>query len=106
MLPRKMLAGGTATLCISADYARRLFVSGLGAFDPNLTTCHTVSPRKTTTFVAYAANTRGQRAKRTITLVVEPAISAGEVRWIGDLRVRRPLRGTLLQPGRFRRSNG
>jgi hypothetical protein len=103
MLPRKVFAGDTATLCVSADHAQRLFITGLGAFNPKLTTCHTVLPKKTTSFVAYATNTRGQRTKRKITVVVERTVLAGELHWGRDVHGRRPLRGRdLLQPGRFR----
>jgi hypothetical protein len=70
MLPRKVLPRGTATLCISADRTQRLFITGLGEFNPKLTTCHTVSPKKTTTFTAYAIDERGRQAMRTITVVV------------------------------------
>jgi hypothetical protein len=70
MLPRKVLTGSVATLCVSADHSQRLFVTGLGALNPSLTTCRTVSPKKTTTFIAYAANARGQQAKATITVVM------------------------------------
>ena len=70
ILPRTVVPGGSATLCISADHAQQLFVTGVGAFNPKLTSCRTVSPETTTTFLAYATNKRGQQAKRTITLVV------------------------------------
>ncbi len=71
VLPRKVLAGKTATLCVSAEHAQRLFITGLGAFNPNLTTCRTLSPKKTTTFIAYAVNARGQRKKRKTTVIVK-----------------------------------
>ena len=107
MLPRKVLAGGNATLCISANHAKKLFITGLGTFNPNLTTCHTVLPKRTTSFIAYAANTRGQRTTREITVVVVRTALAGELHWGRDVHARRLLRGRAsLQPGRFRRSNG
>jgi len=70
MLPRKILPGGAATLCISADRTQNLFVTSLGEVNPKLTTCRTVAPKKTTTFIAYAVNDRGLRATRTITVFV------------------------------------
>ncbi len=70
MLPRKVLPGGTATLCISADRTQRLFITGLGDFNPKLTTCRTVLPTKTTTFIAHAVNDRGRQATRAITVSV------------------------------------
>ena len=70
MLPRKVLPGDNATLCISADRTRRLIITGLGEFNPKVTTCRTVLPKKTTTFIAFALDERGRQATRTITLVV------------------------------------
>jgi hypothetical protein len=76
MLPRTVFGGATATLCVSAAGAQSLFVTGLGAFNPSLTTCRTVSPKKTTAFVAYAADARGRLAQRQITVVVERTVLA------------------------------
>ena len=70
MLPRTVLTGDAATLCISADHAQNLFVTGLGAVNPKLTTCRSVRPNKTTTFVASATNELGQQTTRTISVEV------------------------------------
>jgi hypothetical protein len=93
MLPRKVTAGGTATLCVSAAHAKRLFVSGVGAFNPGLTTCRTFAPARTSNFVAYAVNAGGQRTKRTISVVVDRGAMVAEFH-------------PAIRVGRFQRSNG
>jgi hypothetical protein len=70
MLPRSVVTGDAATLCISADHAQNLFVTGLGAINPRLTTCRSVRPNKTTTFAASATNALGQQTTRTISVEV------------------------------------
>jgi hypothetical protein len=70
MLPRAVVTGDAATLCISADHAQHLFVTGLGAVNPKLTTCLSVRPDKTTTFVAAATNELGQQTTQTISVEV------------------------------------
>jgi putative effector of murein hydrolase len=69
LLPSAIAPHGSAILCISAAGADELYVSAVGRLPANLTTCRTVRPGKTTTYVASAVNEAG-RTTRAITLKV------------------------------------
>jgi hypothetical protein len=58
-----------ATLCVSADNAEELYVSGVGRVPPDQTTCRSVGPAATTTYEAQAFN-QAWRTTRKITLQV------------------------------------
>jgi hypothetical protein len=72
VLPATITPHQSATLCVSASDADELYVSEVGELRPRETTCRTVSPAETTTYVVQATNPRS-RATRSITLTVKPS---------------------------------
>ena len=74
LLPTTIAPHQSATLCVSVVDADLVKVSELGDLPPNQTTCRTVSPAVSTTYIVQAVN-RVWRTTRTITLKVQGTLT-------------------------------
>ena len=74
LLPAEIAPRQSATLCVSAVHAGYLHVVGIGDVSPTRTTCRTVRPAESTTYVVQAVNKAGSTT-RTITLTVRTLLN-------------------------------
>ncbi len=70
--PDHIVAGATATVCVLAQHASQLALSGIGEVNAQYLSCRRVHPAASTVYTAWAVNPLGTTVTQSVKLTVAP----------------------------------